>query len=148
MSNPYGLTPRSAAHHRRDFAAQHQTWLKKYGDKTTAKYFVYFLLNTGGDPVYIGRSVNPEARLRSHRNRQGNPNGEPMDTSSWFPMVDHMEVIGPFIWDEAVQIEREEIAKHQPPANRDGTARDHRPAIAAESQKIRDEYLASKEVAA
>lgn len=116
-------------------------WQRKYGDLTTAKYYVYFLNDADGNAVYIGRSVDPKSRLRAHERNQGNPNGGFYDTSSWYPLVDHMEVVGPFPWDEAVAVEREEIGKHQPPANRDLTARDHRPAVAAESQRIRDEYL-------
>lgn len=141
-----GLSRRSYLHHTHpDREARLE---RKYGDKTTPKYYVYFLNDTNGDPVYVGRSVNPEARYRAHRNNQGNPNGGFYDTSSWFPSVDHMTTIGPFPWDEAVAVERDEIGKHQPPANRDLTARDHRPAVAAASQKIRDAYLAAREVAA
>lgn len=145
-ANPYGLTPRSLALHRTP-GAMDRTHEKKYGDKTTAKYFVYFLNDANGNAVYIGRSIDPEARFRAHRSNQGHPM-QSIDTSAWFGDVDHMETIGPFPWDEAVAVEREEIGKHQPPANRDLTARDHRPAVAAASQKIRDTYLAERRAAA
>lgn len=136
-ANPLGLTARSLRHLTApDRDARYQ---RKYGDKTTAKYFVYFLLGEQGAPVYIGRSVNPDSRFRAHRNNQGDPNGN--DTSSWFPLVDHMDVVGPFPWDEAVEVERDEIGKHQPIGNRDLTERDHRPAVAAESARIRAEFL-------
>lgn len=135
-----GQTRRSRLYH--DHPERIAQRERKYGDKTTAKYYIYFLNDVDGNPIYIGRSVDPASRLRTHRNNQGNPNGGPLDTSSWFPLVDHMETIGPFPWDEAVAVEREEIGKHQPLANRDLTARDHRPAVAADSQAIRDAYLA------
>jgi hypothetical protein len=121
---------------------------RKYGDKATAKYFVYFLMDAQDAPVYIGRSVNPKARYRAHELNQGNPNGGFYDTASWFPFVDHMDVVGPFAWDKAVSVEREEIGKHQPPANRDLTAWDHRPAVATVSRQIRDAYLEQIEAAA
>lgn len=146
MSASNGLTPRSAA--MSGSPEQPARYERKYGDKTTPKYFVYFLLDAQDAPVYIGRSVNPKSRYRAHELNQGNPNGGFYDTASWFPFVDHMDVIGPFTWDEAVAVEREEIGKHQPPANRDLTAWDHRPAVAVVSREIRDAYLEQIEVAA
>lgn len=104
-------------------------------DKDTARYFVYFLRDADGVPVYIGRSCDVAARIRAHHANIDHP-GIPEDRrTTWLLDCRSVSMLGPFTWDEAVARERAEIERHQPRANRDLTARDRRPAVAARSAR-------------
>ncbi len=102
-------------------------------DPTAERYFVYTALDSRGRALYIGRSCNVAARLRSHHstlNHQGVPDRL---KAKWILEARDLRLIGPFTWKEAVRVEREQIEHYQPTGNRDLTARDRRPAVAARS---------------
>lgn len=104
-------------------------------DRSAKRYFVYRLLDAEGSPVYIGRSCNVAARIRAHHSDAVHPYAEANvgARKSWIFDVRAVDMVGPFTWDEAVRIERDQIERQQPRGNRDLTARDHRPAIARRS---------------
>lgn len=94
------------------------------------RYFVYTLIDAGGEPVYVGRSHNVRQRLANHASvAMAHPHG----TKAWVLDVRHISLAGPFDWDQAVKEERAAIERLQPRANRSLTARDRRPAVAARS---------------
>lgn len=95
-------------------------------DHTAPRYFVYFLRDANGAPVYIGRSCNVAARIKAHA------------ANDWITEVRSVDMTGPYTWREACDEERRQIEAHQPRANRDLTARDRRPAIAARSKAASD----------
>lgn len=122
----FGLTPRSAA------------YLRGPGrpdiDRAAKRYFVYFLRDVTGTPVYIGRSCNVAARIRSHHSTLSHRGIREDLRATWVLEVRAVSMIGPFTWDEAVAEERRQIELNQPRGNRQLTARDHRPATAARSR--------------
>lgn len=109
-------------------------------DRETVRYFVYFLLDADGEPVYIGRSCDVANRIRAHHatiEHQGVPESH---KATWLHDCRSVTMVGPFTWDEAERRERAEIEKHQPRANRDLTARDHRPAAATRSRMVAEAH--------
>lgn len=101
-------------------------------DRDAVKYFIYFLLDGDGVPVYIGRSCNVAARIRAHHATIAHPG---MRSAIWLHECCSVTMIGPFSWDEAVARERVEIEQWQPRGNRALTARDHRPGVARRSAR-------------
>lgn len=104
-------------------------------DPEVVRYFVYFLCDADGIPVYIGRSCNVPQRIRAHHAKASSLT-EGWDTyraRDWFFDVRSVDMVGPFNWRDVVKRERAEIERHQPRGNRDLTARDHRPAVAMRS---------------
>lgn len=105
-------------------------------DKTAKRYFVYQLLGADGTPIYIGRSCNVAARIRSHvsdAERQFGDSSAAVRKALWIMDVRSVSMVGPFAWAEAVKEERRQIELEQPWGNIDLTARDHRPMLAARS---------------
>jgi predicted GIY-YIG superfamily endonuclease len=92
-------------------------------DRTAVRYFVYFLCDASGKAIYIGRSCNVPARIRSHHAEAAHES-ETYDRylkREWFFDVRSVSLAGPFTWDDAVKRERAEIELHQPRGNRDLT---------------------------
>ena len=86
------------------------------------RYFVYRLHDATGRILYIGRSCDVVARIKSHV--------KDVERKPWVTDVRRVSMVGPFKWLEAVDAEREEIETHTPVGNIAHTERDHRPAIA------------------
>lgn len=104
-------------------------------DRTAVRYFVYFLCDSAGKAIYVGRSCDVPARIRAHHG-EASATSEPYDRyrkRDWFFDVRSVSMVGPFTWDDAVRRERAEIELHQPRGNRDMTTRDRRPAVAYRS---------------
>lgn len=97
-------------------------------DRTAVRYFVYTLTDTNGDAVYVGRSCNPRQRIMAHA-----AEARWHADKAWVFDVRNVDLSGPYTWDGAVTAERDTIERLQPRANRDLTARDRRPAVAARS---------------
>jgi predicted GIY-YIG superfamily endonuclease len=82
-------------------------------------YFVYFLRDADGTPVYIGRSCNVAARIRAHASDATHPyNPEAARKAAWFCDVRSVDMVGPLTHREACRREREEVERHQPRGNR------------------------------
>lgn len=77
-------------------------------DHEAERYYIYRLYGADG-LLYIGRSCNPLARLKTHHT-----------ATDWASGVVQIEGHGPYTWTEAVDREREEIRRHRPPHNIDG----------------------------
>lgn len=75
-------------------------------DSPERRVYVYRLNNAAGDCLYIGRSVDPVARLRAH-----------LSNTTWASQVMEVEANGPHSWAESVVLERESIKREQPPHN-------------------------------
>lgn len=109
--NPFGLSPRSLAR-RRTPERQRQDYAAKYGrimDPANRESFVYMVFAENGDCLYIGRSVKPEQRWRSH---VGNVK------AAWTSEAASFRKTGPYNHETAVALERELIELHQPLHNR------------------------------
>lgn len=105
-------------------------------DREAVRYFVYFLLDENGIPVYIGRSCNVANRIRAHTSDALHPDTPGRARKAeWLPLVRSVTMVGPFTWDDSVSRERAEIERHQPQGNIDLTARDRRPAVARRSAR-------------
>lgn len=105
-------------------------------DRLAKRYFVYFLRDAGGTPIYIGRSSGVAARIKAHHSTIDH-SGVPEDLKArWLLDVRSVDLMGPFTWDEAVAEERRQIGLNQPRGNRQLTTRDHRPAVAAHSRRL------------
>lgn len=104
-------------------------------DRAAVRYFVYFLRDAQGIPIYIGRSCNVAARIRAHYGKASAKfeGADPYRARDWLFDVRSVSLVGPFTWDGAKERERAEIERHQPRGNREFTARDHRPAVAHRS---------------
>lgn len=103
-------------------------------DRMALRYFVYRLHDEAGAALYVGRSCDPVARIRAHHSDAASSYIEDAARKAlWFFDVRSVSMIGPFTWDKAVRVERDEIERLQPCGNRDLTTRDRRPAIASRS---------------
>ena len=71
--------------------------------------YVYRLYDNEGVAIYIGRSVNPLARLKSHH----------ASGADWAKQVVGIDAWGPFDWDTVVRLEREAITKDRPIGNKE-----------------------------
>lgn len=71
--------------------------------------YVYRLLDAAGQAVYIGRSVDPLARLKMHH----------ATGAEWAASVVGIEAWGPFHWDDVVRLERDAIMRERPPGNKE-----------------------------
>ena len=121
-----GQTPRSRAYYRH---------MRPSLDRESVRHFVYFLLDTDGIPVYIGRSCEVAKRIRAHYHTLTNSGLSDDKRATWLLECRSVTMVGPFNWDQAVARERAEIERHQPRGNRDLTKRDRRPAVAARSAR-------------
>lgn len=81
-------------------------------DPGELRYFVYRLSDAEGRALYVGRSDNPEGRLRTHR-----------ASTDWAKAVVLLETWGPYTWADVVTKERERIEAEQPLHNRMHVAR-------------------------
>lgn len=77
-------------------------------DPTVRRFYLYSLTDADGEPVYIGRSCDPVARLRAHHS----------SGAWWTPEVVGMDVWGPYTWGRAVEVEAEVIRRERPRGNR------------------------------
>lgn len=104
-------------------------------DRQARRYFVYELRGADDRPLYVGRSCNVAARLRSHHASATATYGQAFELAKreWLFDVRSVAMEGPFTWDAAVARERSSIERHQPRGNRAMTARDHRPGVARRS---------------
>lgn len=119
-----GQTARSRAYRRRKVR-------RPDIDPQAVRYMVYRLHDEAGEIVYVGRSCDVTQRLRAHHaEASGNPDPRRNRKASWFFRVRRVSMRGPYTWDEACRVEREEIEAHQPVGNIALTARDHRPFVA------------------
>lgn len=75
-------------------------------DPAARRYFIYYLYAADGICLYVGRSCEVSARLRSH-----------LDTKAWFTDVRRVSLEGPFTWDEAVKVESTAIKRDRPVHN-------------------------------
>lgn len=85
-------------------------------DRTLRRYFVYWLFDSEGHCIYIGRSCDVRARLKVHH-----------AGTDWFEQVRGLEMEGPLTWDEAVRREGTAARAAQPAHNIVYTSRWPRP---------------------
>lgn len=86
------------------------------------RFMVYRLLDATGTPLYVGRSCDVRKRIKAHHAEASAPDvaHDRYRKRDWFFDVRDVSMRGPFTWEEAVRVEREEIERHQPLGNRDG----------------------------
>lgn len=77
-----------------------------YMDPGLREHFVYRAFDADGALLYVGCSLNPEARHREHRGQ-----------SRWYPLAATFKMQGPYNYDTARQIERDAIRTESPRFN-------------------------------
>lgn len=83
-----------------------------------ARYFVYFLRDVQGEALYVGRSCNVAGRIRAHYSDATHQfDAVKASKALWFVDVRSVDMVGPFLWTEAVAVEREHIERLQPVGN-------------------------------
>lgn len=88
-------------------------------DREASRYFIYRVLDAAGEPIYIGRSCDVRARLRSHYSEATHPHSPAArEAKSWIFDARSLSMLGPFTWGQACGVERAEIEQHQPRGNR------------------------------
>lgn len=112
-----------------------EEWERRKAERRAAKrYFIYYLLDASGAPLYIGRSSDVPGRIRSHVYEATRGTTEAgKRKATWLPDVRSLTMSGPFTWDEAIAEERRLIELEQPRGNLALTVRDPRPFAAARS---------------
>lgn len=86
-------------------------------DPTLSRYFVYQLRDEQGTPIYVGRSCDVAARLRSHYSKLTH-RFENTPRPTWLVDARSVAMVGPYTWDEACRVERAQIEAYQPRGNR------------------------------
>lgn len=71
--------------------------------------YVYRLYDENGDALYIGRSVRPLERLKSHH----------ASGAEWATRVVGIDAWGPFDWPTVLRLERDAITAERPPGNKE-----------------------------
>lgn len=87
-------------------------------DRSAVRYMVYRLHDGDGRVLYVGRSCNVAQRIKAHVADAVRGYATDGLKARWMPSVRRVSMVGPFTWDEACRVERDEIEAHQPLGNR------------------------------
>lgn len=89
------------------------------------RQFIYFLHDSAGEVLYVGRSQDVATRIRSHYYEASNPDiTQSHRKALWLMDVRRVSMTGPLAWDAAVAEERRLIEDMQPHGNIRLTSRD------------------------